>query len=121
MLVGSASTWMVRARSGAEMPVVTPSAASTLMVKAVLSGEVLSRVIGTRSSVSARSLLRGTQISPRAWVAMKLTISGVHSCAGTQTSPSFSRPSSSTMITGRPLRNSSIAAGTSTSIELSPG
>ena len=109
---GSASTSMVRARSRAEIPVVIPRAASTLMVKAVPSELVLRRVIIGSRSRSTDSSASGTQISPRAWVAMKFTRSGVQNCAGTATSPSFSRSSSSTMMIGRPARNSSTASGT---------
>ena len=40
-LVGSIATWIVRQRSGAEMPVVTPSRASIETVNAVPSGDSL--------------------------------------------------------------------------------
>jgi hypothetical protein len=73
-------TWMVCARSAAEMPVVTPSRASIETVNAVPSGPVLRRhhrqaEAVERSSVSAR------QIRPRPCLAMKLIASGVTNCA----------------------------------------
>src|SRR5437868_5911470 len=54
------------------MPVVTPSRASMLTVKAVPSGVSLCSVMGRSPSWSARSSVRQRQTSPRAWVAMKL-------------------------------------------------
>ena len=96
------ATWMVRARSAAEMPVVTPVAASTLTVKAVLWPSRLRRVICGRSSCSVRSAVSGAQISPRPWMAMKLTISGVQSEAAPMRSASFSRSGLSAQITMRP-------------------
>ena len=51
---GSASTRSVRARSDAEMPVVTPVAASTVTVYAVRRGSWLCGTISGRSSASAR-------------------------------------------------------------------
>ena len=74
---GWIATWIVRLRSAAEMPVVTPSRASTETVNAVPSGASLWSVIGRRPSSSARSSVRQRQISPRACVAMKLIASGV--------------------------------------------
>ena len=73
---GWIATWMVWLRSAAEMPVVTPSRASTETVNAVPSGASLWSVIGRRPSWSARSSVRQRQISPRACVAMKLIASG---------------------------------------------
>ena len=75
--VGSASTRMVRARSAAEIPVVTPVAASTLIVKAVLRGAVLRSVMSGRLSRSARSSVIGTQTRPRASATVKFTSSVV--------------------------------------------
>ena len=46
--LGLMATWMVWARSAAEMPVVTPSRASMDSVKAVPKREVLSWVMGPR-------------------------------------------------------------------------
>ena len=54
------------------------------------------------SSSSHRSGVRQRQISPRAFVAMKLTASGVTNCAAMVRSPSFSRSSSSTTTTNFP-------------------
>ena len=92
------------------MPVVTPRRASTLTVNAVPSGASLCSVIGRRPRWSARSSVRQRQISPRAWVAMKLIASGVANCAAIVRSPSFSRSGSSTTTTIRPSRMSSIAS-----------
>src|SRR5688572_31268319 len=50
------------------------------------------------------------QIRPRPCTAMKLMTSGVANCAATARSPSFSRSSSSTIRTIRPIRKSSIAS-----------
>jgi len=63
---GSARTRMVRARSAALMPVVMPSRASTLTVKAVPRRASLRATIGGRSSASARSDDMGTQTTPLA-------------------------------------------------------
>ena len=52
------------------------------------------------------------QISPRPYLAMKLMSSGVVNWAGRQRSPSFSRSSSSVMITLWPRWNSAIASST---------
>ena len=105
---GSISTCTVRARSGAEIPVVTPVRASTLTVKAVPSGAVFCpwSTIKRSPSRSSRSPLIAMQISPRPCVAMKLIVSDVTNCAGSARSPSFSRSSSSVMISGRPCANS---------------
>ena len=98
----------VRARSAAEMPVVTPSRASIETVKAVSWRVPLSRLIRSRPSWSTRSLVIARQIRPRPCVAMKLIASGVAICAGMTRSPSFSRSSSSTRMNMRPLRASSM-------------
>ena len=107
---GSIATWIVRERSAAEMPVVTPSRASTDTVNAVPSGASLCSVICRRPSSSQRSSVRQRQISPRACVAMKLIASGVANWAAMTRSPSFSRFGSSTTTTNFPLRTSSIAS-----------
>ena len=54
----------------------------------------------------------GTQIRPRPSVAMKLIASGVTISAAIARSPSFSRSSSSTMMTMRPALISSTASST---------
>ena len=102
----SAATRIVRARSAALMPVVTPVAASILIVKAVPNGVVLSAVISGRASWSARSSVIVRQISPRPCLAMKLMISGVTVSAAQTRSPSFSRDSSSTRTIIFPARRS---------------
>ncbi|MBV6476229.1 MAG: hypothetical protein MOGDAGHF_01814 [Rhodocyclaceae bacterium] len=96
----------VRARSCAEMPVVTPSAASMESVNAVPCGERLSRTISGRLSWRQRASVRVRQIRPRPNFAMKLIASGVTYSAARTRSPSFSRSSSSTSTTMRPSRMS---------------
>ena len=54
----------VRARSSAEMPVVTPSRASTLIVNAVRIRSELCGVISGSCSRSSSSPGSGTQITP---------------------------------------------------------
>jgi TonB-dependent SusC/RagA subfamily outer membrane receptor len=73
--------------------------ASTDMVNAVRCGSVLRSVIRGRSSASARSPVRATQINPRPCFAMKFTCSAVISDAAQTRSPSFSRSSSSATMT----------------------
>ena len=53
------ATWMVWARSAAEMPVVTPSRASMVSVKAVPKREVLSWVMGAEAEVVGALLGEG--------------------------------------------------------------
>ena len=107
---GSIATWIVCARSAAEIPVVTPSRASTETVNAVCSGASFLAAIRSRPSSSQRSRVSGRQISPRPSLAMKLIASGVANCAASVRSPSFSRFSSSQTTTIRPRRMSSIAS-----------
>ena len=52
------------------------------------------------------------QIRPRPWVAMKLIAAGVTFSAAMARSPSFSRSSSSTMMTIFPALKSSMACST---------
>ena len=82
---------MVWARSGAEMPVVTPSLASMETMNAVSKRDELRRSMGVRPSSLTRSWVNDRQIRPRPWVAMKLIASGVAIWAGMTRSPSFSR------------------------------
>src|SRR5215216_222314 len=109
-LLGSIATWIVRDRSGAEIPVVTPSRASIETVNAVSNALSLRFVIGSRPSSSQRSSVRQRQISPRACLVMKLIASGVANWAAIVKSPSFSRSSSSTTTTNFPRRTSSRAS-----------
>ena len=109
-LRGSMATRMVCARSAAEIPVVTPSRASMVTVKAVPNREVLLRTMGIRCIFSARSAVMDRQMSPRPCAAMKLTASGVTNSAAMVRSPSFSRSSSSTTTTMRPAFISSRAS-----------
>ncbi len=109
---GSIATATVRARSWAEMPVVTPSRASIDTVKAVSCREELEAAIIGNPRASSRSPGSVRQISPRPWVAMKLIAFGVHICAGITRSPSFSRSSWSTRMNIRPLRASSMISST---------
>ena len=74
---GSMATAMVRARSAAEMPVVTPSRASIETVKAVWWRVPLFCAISGRPSCSTRSRVSARQIRPRPCLAMKLMASGV--------------------------------------------
>jgi hypothetical protein len=99
---GSIATWIVRARSAAEMPVVIPSRASTDTVNAVSNGDSFLAAIRSRPSSSQRSGVSARQISPRPSLAMKLIASGVANCAAIVRSPSFSRSSSSQTTTMRP-------------------
>src|SRR6266542_2768060 len=94
------------------MPVETPSRASTETVNAVDWVGPLRATISGICSSSRRSPSIGMQIRPRPWAAMKLIASGVANWAAMARSPSFSRSSSSTIRTIRPIRKSSIASGT---------
>ena len=60
----SIATWIVCARSAAEIPVVTPSRASTETVKAVCSGASFLAAIRLRPSSSQRSPVSVRQIRP---------------------------------------------------------
>ncbi len=104
------ATWMVCARSAAEMPVVTPSRASTETVNAVCRRASLWLVIGGRSSSPQRCGVSARQMRPRPSLAMKLMFSAVANCAASVRSPSFSRSSSSQTMTMRPSRRSSSAS-----------
>src|SRR5215208_2869204 len=104
------ATWIVRARSAAEMPVVTPSRASTEIVKAVLKGDSFLAAMRSSPSSSQRSPASDRQMRPRPCFAMKLIASGVANWAAIVRSPSFSRVSSSQTTTMRPRRISSIAS-----------
>src|SRR6266542_3828262 len=104
------ATWIVWARSWAEIPVVTPCAASIETVNAVLKGDSFLAAIRSSPSSSQRSGVSERQISPRPCMAMKLIASGVANCAARVRSPSFSRVSSSHTTTMRPRRMSSIAS-----------
>ena len=110
-VAGLMATWIVVARSVAEIPVVTPKrrSASMLTVKAVESSSVFRSVICGRPSWSQRSPVSARQMRPRPCRVMKLIISGVASSAAQTRSPSFSRSSSSATMTILPLRRSSIA------------
>jgi hypothetical protein len=72
---------------------------------------VVLAIIGSCSRSTCRAV-SDRQISPRAWVAMKLMASGVTSAAAITRSPSFSRSSSSTRMNMRPARRSSSAIST---------
>ena len=102
---------IVRVRSAAEIPVVTPSRASIDSQNAVPKFEVLCGDISGSRRSSQRSGVSVRQIRPRPCVAMKLMISGVTFSAAMVRSPSFSRSSSSTTTSMRPARISSMASG----------
>ncbi len=107
---GRMRVWTVWARSAALSPSVMPSAASTETVKAVPSGARLESVMGARRRRSTMSGSRATQMSPLPSRAMKATDSGVTASAAMIRSPSFSRSSSSTSMSIRPARTSSMAS-----------
>ena len=109
-VAGLISTRTVRARSCAEVPVVVPSMASTDTVNGVPMRAVLRRTICGSPSSSSRVPVSATQMMPRPCRAMKFTPCGVHDSAAMMRSPSFSRPSSSTTMTMRPRRISSMAS-----------
>ena len=117
-LAGSIAAMMVRERSEAEIPVVTPSRASIDTVKAVSWRDSLRFGMSSSPSSRQRSGIKARQIRPRPNLAMKLMVSGVANCAGMTRSPSFSRSSSSTRTIIRPLRNSSIASSIEESASL---
>src|SRR5450830_476539 len=102
----SAATWMVRARSAAEIPVVTPSAASIETVKLVPNWVPLRVDIIDKSRRLQCSSVKVRHTRPRAYLTMKLMASGVTKSVASTRSPSFSRSSSSTRITMRPARSS---------------
>ena len=68
-------------------------------VKAVLLAALFLLVIILRSNLFIKSLLSGRQIKPFPLEAIKLIISGVTLSAAQTKSPSFSRDSSSRIIT----------------------
>jgi hypothetical protein len=94
------------------MPVVIPSRASTVTLKAVPRGASLRWTICGSSSCSRRSLVIGTQMTPLAYLRMNATCSGVHFSAASVRSPSFSRSSSSTTMIIRPAAISATASST---------
>jgi hypothetical protein len=61
-VAGSTSALIVAARSPAEMPVVVPSARSTVTRKAVCMLSVFASTIGGSSSSAARSVVIGAQM-----------------------------------------------------------
>ena len=117
---GSTSALIVAARSWADIPVVAPFRTSTETVNAVPNLAVLSWTISGSLSCSSRSATSGTHISPRPCMAMKLTASGVTAEAAMARSPSFSRSSSSTMMTILPALMSSTAWRTFSSGTVEP-
>src|SRR5471030_607140 len=106
----AAAACTVRARSAAEMPVVTPVVASIDTVNLVPKPEPLRGAINGSFSSSQRSRLIGMQIRPRACLAMKLMCSGLQHSAAMIRSPSFSRSSSSMRMTILPWRISSTSS-----------
>ena len=110
LVCGSIATWIVRARSAAEMPVLTPVRASIETVNGVSNDDSFLAAIRLRPSSSQRSGVSDRQIRPRPSLAMKLIASGVTNWAAIVRSPSFSRSSSSQTTTILPWRMSSIAS-----------
>src|SRR3982074_974641 len=82
-----------------------------LTLKAVPKRLVFLLTMGSMSSSSSRVAMQGMQIRPPPALAVEAIRSGVTFSAAIARSPSFSRSSSSTMMTGRPALNSSIASG----------
>ena len=105
---GATATWIVRARSAAEIPVVTPEAASIEMVKLVPRAVPLSLTIKGKLSCWQRSRVKVRQIRPRPCLAIKLMASAETWSAAKTKSPSFSRSSSSTKIIILPARRSAM-------------
>ena len=95
------------------MPVVMPSLASIDTVKAVLLLALLLLVIGLSFNCSHFSDSRARQMRPLPLVAIKFTISGVMASAAHIRSPSFSRSSSSRIMTILPFLSSAIISGIS--------
>ena len=110
------AAWIVRARSCAEMPVVTPCRASIETVKAVSNADSPMGVCRPSSSWSQRASSSARQIRPRPWRAMKFTTSAVANWAPTTRSPSFSRSSASVTTTMRPSAVCAIASSAPTNI-----
>ena len=99
---GCTAVMTVCARSCAEMPVVTPSAASMDNVKLVRCSRCVSLTMSGRRSWRQRSAVSVRQMRPRPKRAMKLMSSARTFCAAMMRSPSFSRSSSSMITTMRP-------------------
>ncbi len=118
--LGATAAAIVRARSGAEIPVVTPSRASIDTVKAVPKRLAFFCGISSRPRRLTCSPCNARQISPRPYFAMKLMASGVAIWAGITRSPSFSRSSSSTRMNIRPLRASSMISSIEDRKRVSP-
>ena len=109
---GATAACTVRARSAAEIPVVTPSEASMEAVKAVPFLSPLRAVMGGSCSSSQRARVSVRQIRPRPKRAMKLMAWSVTWSAASTRSPSFSRSSSSTKMTILPARMSATMSST---------
>ena len=116
--LGSIATWIVRARSAAEMPVLTPERASIETVNAVSNADSFLAAIRSSPSSSQRSGVRARQIRPPPSLRMKLIASGVTNWAAIVRSPSFSRFSSSQTTTILPWRMSSIASSIVAKVDL---
>src|SRR5712671_2960760 len=106
--LGEAATLMVCERSAAEIPVLTPDAASMDTVKLVPCTERLRATIGSRLRRSACASVIGMQTRPLPNFAMKLIFSAVTNSAAKMRSPSFSRSSSSTSTAMRPAFSSAM-------------
>jgi hypothetical protein len=96
------------------------SRASTEIVYAVRSRSRLCGVISGMLSRSSSAPSIGTQTTPELCRIMNASSSGVALDAAKIRSPSFSRSSSSTTITARPARISSIACSIVSSFSTSP-
>ena len=96
----------VQARSAADMPVLTPSAASIETVNAVACLVPLRTAMGGSCRRSQWARVRVRQMRPRPKRAIKLIASALTWSAASTKSPSFSRSSSSIRMTILPKRMS---------------
>ena len=116
---GSASAFIVSARSCALTPVVQPSSLSTVTVNGVPRRLVLSSTWWGSLSSLQRLIVIGAHRTPLPLLSMKFTFSSVMSSAAVMRSPSFSRSGSSTTITNFPSRKSSMASSTVAGLKFS--
>ena len=119
LLVGSAKALIVAARSAVDTPVLHPSTLSMVTVKGVPRRLVFELTCGASSSSLQRDNVIGAHNTPRPFLSIKFTASGVIFSAAMMKSPSFSRSSSSTTITNLPSLKSSRASSMLFNLKLS--
>ena len=119
VLEGSARAFIVAARSAVDTPVVHPSTLSMVTVNGVPKRLVLAFTWGSSWSSLQRESVIGAQSTPRPFLSMKFTASGVIFSAAIIKSPSFSLSSSSTTITNLPALKSSRASSIPFNLKLS--